>query len=103
MAVKHVPPKTDVPDENQPVTFNARLSRRMKNALQRAADLRGQSLSDFVLGSAYDRAVETIAAEDLIRLSARDTEAFARAIEAPEPVSEGVLERFRDAHRRSQQ
>ena len=87
MAVKPSPLQTDRAHENEPVTFNARLPRRMKNALQRAADLRGQSLSEFVLGSAYDRAVETIAAEDIVRLSVKDSEMFARAIVAPEPVS----------------
>jgi len=83
-------------------TFNARLPKRVKNAIQRAADLRGQSLSDFVLGSAYDRAIETISAEDVVRLSARDSEAFARAILEPARTKGPVIAKFLAAHRRSQ-
>ncbi len=61
-------------------TFNTRLPKRMKIAMQRAAELRGQTLSDFVLGSAYDRALQTISAETVLQLSERDSEAFARAV-----------------------
>lgn len=83
-------------------TFNARLPQRMKSAMQRAADLRGQTLSEFVLASAYDRAVSTIAEADVLRLSQRDSEAFARALEQPANADDGVLMRFREAHRQSQ-
>ena len=82
--------------------FNARLPRRIKNTLQRAADLRGQTLSDFVLGSAYDRAVATISEEHLIQLSERDSEAVARALREPPALDQRVLDRFRQAHRKSQ-
>jgi len=90
-----------MPPVEEATTFNARLPKRMKNALQRAADLRGQSLSDFVLGSAYDRAIATIASEDVIRLSERDSEAFARALLDPPAVDDAVLARFLKAHRSS--
>ena len=84
-------------------TFNARLPQRMKSAMQRAADLRGQTLSEFVLGSAYDRAVATISDENVLRLSQRDSEAFARALAEPAKVDDAVLTRFREAHQQSQQ
>ena len=84
-------------------TFNARLPQRMKSAMQRAADLRGQTLSDFVLGSAYDRAIATISEENVLRLSQRDSEAFARALAEPAKIDDAVLTRFREAHQRSRQ
>jgi uncharacterized protein (DUF1778 family) len=84
-------------------TFNARLPQRMKSAMQRAADLRGQTLSDFVLGSAYERAVATISEENVLRLSQRDYEAFANALLERANLNDVVLARFREAHKRSQQ
>ncbi len=75
-------------------TFNTRLPKRMKNALQCTAELRGQTLSDFVLGSAYDRALQTISAETVLQLSERDSEAFARALAKPPTVDDAVLTRF---------
>ncbi len=82
-------------------TFNTRLPKRMKNALQRAAELRGQTLSDFVLGSAYDRALQTIKAETILQLSERDSEAFARALTEASPVDAAVLARFLEAHQKA--
>jgi uncharacterized protein (DUF1778 family) len=86
----------EMPDEL--TTLNARLTKRMKHTFQRAADLRGQTLSEFVLGSAYDRAVETIATENVVRLSERDSEAFARAIAEPPTIDDSVVARFMEAH-----
>jgi uncharacterized protein (DUF1778 family) len=91
---------SSAPAEEQ-ATFNTRLPKRIKNALQRAAELRGQTLSEFVLGSAYDRALQTIAAETILQLSERDSEAFARALTEAPVVDDAVLARFLDAHRRA--
>ncbi len=82
-------------------TFNARLPKRIKNVFQRAAELRGQTLSEFVLGSAYDRALDTIEAEDILKLSARDSAAFALAIAEAPAVDDAVVARFIEAHRKA--
>ena len=87
--------------ETESTTFNARLPVHMKKVFQRAADLRHQTLSDFVLGSAYDRALTTISDEAIIRLSTRDSEAFAAALDAPSMIDEAVVARFRAAHEKS--
>ena len=87
--------------ESESTTFNARLPVHMKKVLQRAADLRHQTLSEFVLGSAYDRALVTINDDTVIRLSTRDSEAFAAALDAPAVVDEAVIARFRAAHEKS--
>jgi len=87
--------------ERESTTFNARLPVHMKKVFQRAADLRHQTLSEFVLGSAYDRALATITDETVIRLSTRDSEAFAAALDGPPVVDEAVIARFRAAHEKS--
>lgn len=78
--------------------FEARLAPEAKERLQRAAELRGCSISDFVLNSALAAAEETIRAHELLQLSARDTKAFLDAIENP-PVFD---EKMREAARRHQ-
>jgi uncharacterized protein (DUF1778 family) len=69
----------------------------MKKVLQRAADIRHQTLTEFVLGLAYDRARTTILDDTVLRLSERDGEAFASALSEPGPIKEAVLARFRAA------
>src|ERR1700676_3813254 len=88
-------------EHTESTTCNARLPKRMKITFQRAAELRGQTLSEFVLGSAYDRALETIAAENVLRLSARDSEAFALAITEAPAIDDAVLGRFIEAHHKA--
>jgi uncharacterized protein (DUF1778 family) len=91
---------TDIPPESQPpeaeaATFNARLPMHMKKVLQRASDIRHQTLTEFVLGSAYDRAMTTILDDTVLRLSERDGEEFASTLSEPGPIREAVLARFR--------
>jgi uncharacterized protein (DUF1778 family) len=99
----------DIERANDPVladeetaTFNARVPKRIKTALQRAADLRGQSLSEFVMGSAYDRAKATIAEEHILQLSQRDSELFAAALIGPATAAPEIVSRFLEAHKKSQ-
>jgi len=75
-------------------TFSARVPKSTKNVLERAAELSGQTLSDFVLGTAYERALITIKSRELIELSARDSEAFANALLTPTLVSDEVVAKF---------
>lgn len=83
-------------------TFSARLDPETKDVLQRAAEMRGESMTDFVLGAAYDRAVRTIKDRTLIELSQEDSERFTRALAAPATVQPEILERFVKAHLGSQ-
>jgi len=57
----------------------------MKNTFQQASELRGQSLlrSSWMT---YERTLETIAAENILQLSARDSEAFALAAPKRPPL-----------------
>lgn len=82
-------------------TFNARLTPEVKALLQRAADLRGQTLTDFVVGAAYDRATATIEETNILRLTDRDAETFATALGQPPSVDPAVVGRFVAAHVKS--
>jgi uncharacterized protein (DUF1778 family) len=66
--------------------FDARLDEDQKTLIQRAADLEGRTMTDFVLHSAQVAAERTIQDRAIMVLSARDTEAFVNAIlNPPEP------------------
>ena len=76
--------------------FDARLKEDQKLLIQRAADLEGRTMTDFVLHSAEAAAERTLQERAMLILSARETETFVNAILNPaEPGS--VL---RDAVRR---
>ena len=66
--------------------FDARLDEDQKTLIQRAADLEGRTMTDFVLHSAKVAAERTIQERAMLILSARDTETFVNAIlNPPEP------------------
>ena len=77
----------------------ARINPDTKRLLERAASLRGMSLSEFMVSSAFDAAIRTVKDHQLISLSARDSEAFARALlKAPAPTA--ALKRARERYHR---
>jgi uncharacterized protein (DUF1778 family) len=63
--------------------FDARLDEDQKLLIQRAADLEGRTMTDFVLHSAKVAAERTIQERAMLILTARDTEAFVAAILNP--------------------
>lgn len=63
--------------------FDARLDEDQKTLIQRAADLEGRTMTDFVLHSAEAAAERTIQERVMVILSARETEAFVNAILTP--------------------
>jgi uncharacterized protein (DUF1778 family) len=63
--------------------FDARLNEEQKVLLQKAADLQGRTMTDFVLHSAEAAAERTIEERAMLILSARETEAFVDAIFKP--------------------
>ena len=66
--------------------FDARLTRDQKLLIQRAADLEGRTVTDFVLHSAESAAERTLQERAMLILTARETETFVRAIlHPPEP------------------
>jgi len=65
--------------------LEARLTAEQKVLFQRAADLLGRSLTDFVISSAQSAAEETIRSHEVLELTARDAEIFFTALENPPP------------------
>jgi uncharacterized protein (DUF1778 family) len=63
--------------------FDARLNEDQKLLIQRAADLEGRTVTDFVIHSAETAAEETIQKRGMLVLTARETLAFADAILNP--------------------
>ncbi len=63
-----------------------RISSELKAVLQRAADVRAQSLTDYVLSRAGEAAARDIREHEVLTLSVRDSERFAQLlIDPPEP------------------
>lgn len=63
--------------------FDARVDAGQKQLLQRAADLEGRTLTDFVLQSAQAAAERTIERRSMLLLTARESEVFVDAILRP--------------------
>lgn len=66
--------------------LEARVNPEQKALFQRAADLQGRTLSDFVVGSAQRAAEEVVRAHDVTVLTVRESRAFMDALlEPPAP------------------
>jgi len=63
--------------------FDARLNEEQKILIQKAADVEGRTVTDFVLRSAQAAAERTLQDRALLILSARETEAFVDAVLNP--------------------
>jgi len=78
--------------------LEARVSEEQKRLFVRAAELQGRSLTDFVIASAQEAAIQTVRTHDALRLSDRDRKAFVSALLAPAaPVK--ALERAAQRYR----
>jgi uncharacterized protein (DUF1778 family) len=68
--------------------LEARITPDALKVVQRAAEIQGRSVSDFVVAAAQEAANRTIAETQIIRLSVADQRAIAAAIlEPPEPTA----------------
>jgi uncharacterized protein (DUF1778 family) len=80
--------------------FDARLSPQDKRLLDRAAEISGRSLTEFVIGTAKEAALRTIARYDGVVLANADDQAtFVRALLDP-PAPNRHLRRAVQRHRR---
>jgi uncharacterized protein (DUF1778 family) len=75
----------------RPERIEARLSSEAKAVIQRAADISGRSVSDFVVTSALEAAKETIRDHAVMVLSARDSKNFVEALLNPTGPNEALL------------
>lgn len=62
--------------------LDARLTPKERAVIQRAADISGRSLSDFVVHAAHQAALREIEHEVILRLSERDSDSLVAALEA---------------------
>ncbi len=63
--------------------IEARLTSEQKEVIQRAADLKGRSLSDFVIDSAQRAAEATLREHEVLTLTARESRAFVESLLNP--------------------
>src|SRR5271166_6892376 len=83
--------------------FDARLNEEQKILIQKAADLEGRTMTDFVLHSAEAAAERTIEERAMLILSAGETESFVDAIlqpAQPGPVLRTAARHYKNAVRR---
>ncbi len=59
--------------------LETRITAEQKALFQRAADLTGRSLTDFILSSAQEVAARTVREHDVLSLSGQDRDLFVRA------------------------
>jgi uncharacterized protein (DUF1778 family) len=76
---------------------NARLEARVtieqKQLMERAASLRGQNLTEFMISVLADAATQTILDSELIALTDRDRQAFAAALlNPPAPSTQAIAD-----------
>ena len=78
--------------------LEARISSEQKALFQRAAELQGRTLTDFVIASVHESAVRAITELEAIRLTVADSRAFAEALLHPReavPELRTAAERYR--------
>lgn len=70
--------------------LEARLPASIYATLKRAAQLKGRTVSDFVVNAAYEAAQRAIEEDNLIRLSLEDQQRFVSALISPPPPNEAL-------------
>ena len=76
--------------------LEARITADQKALIQRAAELEGRSVTDYVVSSVQDAAKRTVEAHEVIVLSATESRAFVDALLNPPPINA----RLRDSMQR---
>jgi uncharacterized protein (DUF1778 family) len=72
----------------KPERLEARISREQKELFQRAADIQGRTLTDFVISSLQESAKRAIQEHEMMILSVRDQEVFVETLLNPPNPSE---------------
>jgi uncharacterized protein (DUF1778 family) len=73
-----------------PARLEARISQETKALVQKAADLEGRTLTDFVVASVQTAAYRVIEHHQTLKLSIEDSEAFVDAILNPPKPNEAL-------------
>ncbi len=86
------------PQDAKSERIQARTTRRVKERIERAAAMRGVSLSDFLISTALEEADKTLQSYEQIELSALDSQAFVTALLDPPTPNEELLAARRRYH-----
>jgi uncharacterized protein (DUF1778 family) len=81
---------TTTTDPKSPARLEARISKETKALVQKAADLEGRTLTDFVVASVQAAAYRVIEQHQTLKLSIEDSEAFVDAILNPPKPNEAL-------------
>ena len=88
---------TDAPTRS--ARIEARIAPEVLNAVKRAAEITGSSVSEFVVAAARDAAERTLEKTQIIRLSMADQERIADMLASP-PAPNKALKQAFAAHRK---
>lgn len=92
-------PSRRTADAAKTTRFETRLTPYTRKIIQRAAEIQGRSMSDFVVASAAEAAEKALKDAQLIELSLEDQIRFAEALLNP-PELGPAWKKARDTHRR---
>jgi uncharacterized protein (DUF1778 family) len=81
--------------EQKDERLEARVSAELKTMFQRAADLEGQTLSDFMIATLAAKARATIREHEIIVLAGRNRDVFMEALLNPPPVAPRLSAAFK--------
>ena len=87
-------------NDTQIARLEARLPASVYATLKRAAELKGRSVSDFVVSAAHEAAQRAIEEDGIIRLSVEDQQRFAEVLINP-PAPNKALRTAARRHRES--
>lgn len=90
-------PRTSRTDQTRTKRIEARIAPAALDMIKRAAELRGNSVSDFVVEAAREKAERDLEANRVIRLAAEEQERFVALLLAP-PKPNAALKRAAAAH-----
>ncbi len=82
-------------DRTRGERLEARITADQKALIQRAAELEGRSLTDYVVSSVQDAARRTVEAHDVLVLSAAESRAFVDALLDPPPINDRLQDSVR--------
>jgi uncharacterized protein (DUF1778 family) len=81
---------TPTTSSKSPARLEARINQETKALIQKAADLEGRTLTDFVVASVQAAACRVIEQHQTLKLSIEDSEAFADAVLNPPKPNEAL-------------
>ena len=77
------------------IKLEASISGELHQLLEKAAELQGRSMTDFIFDAAREVAEKTIERTEIIRLSPVDQRCIAEAIISPPPISPTLEQAFK--------